>query len=415
MIALVRITLVLLLLAALTWRKIPVGFVLIICAVALSLLFGMTPGEIIVDTARGLVALDALSLCALLLLVTFFGHVLNEVEKIDGMLAALQDLIPSARLNMVLSTASIGLLPMPGGALLSAPMVRAVAERNNIEMTPERATVINYWFRHIWEYSFPLYPGIVLLALLLEVPLRRVALANLPLILFSIATGTILYYRSLPSGRRQHPRSNSRGQDLKQLGKNFWPVIAVVAASVGFDIPLIACLAVTSILLILLDRLPMKKTIRVVKATVSIEMVLLVLGVVVFKRAVEQSGCVPSVLDAFQQLGLPVPVLLFSVPFIVGFMTGIAVSYIGVAVPILEPLLVRDVAGGSEILVSRAMLLFAAGYYGVLLSPVHLCLVLTKEYFRADLGKVYRQLVPGIVVLTILASLYFVLLSRMHI
>jgi len=411
MAALAKIALVLIVLAALTWRKLPVGLVLMISAVWLSLLFRMTAGKIVLETARCLVALDTLELAALLLLVTMFGHVLKQVEKIDGMMAALQDLIPSVRLNLVLAPAAIGLLPMPGGALLSAPMVGRIAERNNIDLAPERATVVNYWFRHIWEYSFPLYPVVVLLAHLLDVRVRTVAIVNFPLALFSVTVGALFYYRKLPVVQQVRTTAGNRFTDLKQLLQNFWPVVLVVGAAVGFNIPLIACLAVTSVLLVAMYRLPTDKILRVVKATFSLELVLLVFGVAIFKRAVEQSGCVPATLDAFQQLGFPAPVLLFGIPFIVAFMTGLAVSYVGVAVPILLPLLVGDVAGARAIDLSRMMLLFAGGYYGLLLSPVHLCLILTKQYFGAELGRVYRMLVPGVAVLAVLAVVYFVVLN----
>jgi hypothetical protein len=40
------------------------------------------------------------------------------------------------------------------------------------------------------------------------------------------------------------------------------------------------------------------------------------------------------------------------------------------------------------------MFVFACGFGGVLLSPVHLCLVLTNQYFKANLSAVYRYLIP---------------------
>jgi hypothetical protein len=42
----------------------------------------------------------------------------------------------------------------------------------------------------------------------------------------------------------------------------------------------------------------------------------------------------------------------------------------------------------------------------VLLSPLHLCLILTKEYFRADLRGIYRKIVPacGLIFLSALAE-----------
>jgi hypothetical protein len=48
------------------------------------------------------------------------------------------------------------------------------------------------------------------------------------------------------------------------------------------------------------------------------------------------------------------------------------------------------------------VLAYAAGFLGVLFSPVHLCLVLTKDYFGADLGLVYRLLSrPALLVLLV--------------
>ncbi|MFA4910146.1 MAG: DUF401 family protein, partial [Desulfobacteria bacterium] len=38
------------------------------------------------------------------------------------------------------------------------------------------------------------------------------------------------------------------------------------------------------------------------------------------------------------------------------------------------------------------MLSYASGYCGVILSPMHLCLILTKDYFKAGLNGVYRLL-----------------------
>jgi hypothetical protein len=44
------------------------------------------------------------------------------------------------------------------------------------------------------------------------------------------------------------------------------------------------------------------------------------------------------------------------------------------------------------------LLAFAGGFMGVMASPVHLCLVLTKEYFGASLGKTLTLLILPIVI-----------------
>ncbi len=46
------------------------------------------------------------------------------------------------------------------GALFSAPLVENVIGEDKI--SAERKAMINHWFRHLWEYWWPLYPGFVL-------------------------------------------------------------------------------------------------------------------------------------------------------------------------------------------------------------------------------------------------------------
>ena len=47
---------------------------------------------------------------------------------------------------------------------------------------------------------------------------------------------------------------------------------------------------------------------------------------------------------------------------------------------------------------------YAGGLAGVFLSPVHLCLVLSCEYFASDLGAVYRRLAVLVGLLVLVAA-----------
>jgi hypothetical protein len=58
------------------------------------------------------------------------------------------------------------------------------------------------------------------------------------------------------------------------------------------------------------------------------------------------------------------------------------------------------------------MLAYVGGFSGVLLSPVHLCLLFTTEYFRADFKKVYRLLLLP-VSLVVLVALVILFLSKL--
>ena len=75
------------------------------------------------------------------------------------------------------------------------------------------------------------------------------------------------------------------------------------------------------------------------------------------------------------------------VPFVAGLITGSTIAVPAIAFPILISLFQRDPRFQLYMMLS-----FASGISGTMLSPLHLCLVLTKEFFQAEWKGVYRLL-----------------------
>ncbi|GAI47897.1 unnamed protein product, partial [marine sediment metagenome] len=50
-----------------------------------------------------------------------------------------------------------------------------------------------------------------------------------------------------------------------------------------------------------------------------------------------------------------------------------------------------------------AMLVFTGSFVGVMISPMHLCLVVTKNYFKTDMGKIYKMLILPLIIITLSA------------
>jgi hypothetical protein len=84
---------------------------------------------------------------------------------------------------------------MPGGAIFSAPMVDELGNEHNLD--PETKSVLNYWFRHVWEIYWPLYPGLLLAASMSSIsiwPLSPVVSVTL----ISLTAGYIFLLRKMP-------------------------------------------------------------------------------------------------------------------------------------------------------------------------------------------------------------------------
>lgn len=170
--------------AALPFIKVLAAFILMLAGMrckiglALSIFLGGVFMGLVFD--MGPVAVGSNSMLALtrekfLLLITIVGliMILSDALERSGQSRRLMDslsgYLTSPLLRLIFFPALIGLLPMPGGAIFSAPMVKTMGEEMN--MRDEDQAVINYWFRHVWEMAWPLYPGIML----------TVGLANIPI------------------------------------------------------------------------------------------------------------------------------------------------------------------------------------------------------------------------------------------
>ena len=120
----------------------------------------------------------------------------------------------------------------------------------------------------------------------------------------------------------------------------------------------------------------------------------------------ELSGSVRNLSALFVENGISILPVVCLLPFITGLLTGLTVGFVGSTFP-----LVISIAGGAPLAVMS--LAFASGFIGVLLSPVHLCLVLTREYFKADMWGVYRKLIPSGAFILIVALIEYLLLKRL--
>ncbi len=59
-------------------------------------------------------------------------------------------------------------------------------------------TRTNYWFRHVWEYWWPLYPGVILTFDLTGLQIWQLILVQAPVSLLAITGGYLFLLRRIP-------------------------------------------------------------------------------------------------------------------------------------------------------------------------------------------------------------------------
>jgi integral membrane protein (TIGR00529 family) len=374
---------VLLLFLRLKWN---VGYVLLVASGLLAVLYRMSPAVLMATIRDTVTDAVTIKLFFALTLIRVLEMVLREKEVLARMTDASKDLLKRKRAVIISMPLLIGLLPSLGGAYFSAPMVEE--STRGLQMSPEEKGFINYWFRHPWEFILPLYPGILLAAALSRVELRSLILSNAPYAVLFFGTGFLFSMRGVKGGDAED-RKLLRSRSLRISGLvSFLPLILILLLVIPFHMELHYALGIAIAGLVIFYRIGAKKIFYALKHGFALEVIVLIFGTMVFKFVMDNSGAVAGLSRFFAVEGIPLLPVLFVLPFVSGLLTGLTIGFVGGTFPLLISL-----AGGFHL--NQISFAFVSGYAGVLLSPVHLCFVLTREYFKADVWGMYKKVVPG--------------------
>lgn len=363
--------------------KINIGVSIFLGSLLLGVLFGLGPKKLLTSLYISSTEWSTVRLILIIVSIMALTGIFSQIGYLKLMEKATKDLFPNEKYSLAALPALIGLLPMPAGALVSAPMIETIADKLNV--SPERKTIINYWFRHIWEHSWPMYQAIIIASAILDITVREFSTKMFSLTLVMILVGYLFFLRPIKS---QEDENRNTKEGLKLFLKSTYPIMVIILISIvlGYDMVYGAFIGFLSALIPHFNKINHKE---LVKYALQPKIIFLLLSVMYFNKLLEVTGAVEALPKTIIELNLPVVLVIGLTPFLIGLMTGISFAYVGMAFPLLLPFF----TGFDKI-----ALAYLSGYMGMLFSPVHLCLVFSAEYYNADLGKVYKaMLIPGLV------------------
>lgn len=424
--AILKIFLVLFIIVSAIKLKIPLSFSLIIGCISLAVFFQMPINNFFKATLDGLVSFDTISLVMIVVGILILSNAMSVSGRLNRIVDSFKLLVGESRISLITFPALIGLLPMPGGAIFSAPMVGTASE--NLDIDPQHKTIINYWFRHIWEYWLPLYPGVILALSLSELPILKFIMLNSPMTIVSLIIGYFVILHHITLTDKIH--RNYSKENIFSFIKNLTPILIVILSLLflGIIVNLIEnILSINSKLIIkILEKMPifigLIASIMYVFITDKIntdhlktifgkkgifELGLIVIAIMIFRSILENSGGVEQIKSDLTAYHIPLLGIIILLPFVAGLLTGIAVGFVGTSFPVVIAL-IQSMNTPQEEIGRLIFIAFVFGYLGMMLSPVHLCLLLTKDYFEANLIKTYyRYLIPVCIITALSALLLF--------
>ncbi|MEM4540335.1 MAG: DUF401 family protein [Archaeoglobaceae archaeon] len=358
------------LIALILARKLGIGSALLVA----SLFLGFSTVGLSIELFQSYFQLQSFEVLILLILTYFLAQSMDHF----GFLERLSNSFSSSfgALSLALIPLIVGLIPMPAGALVSATMLLPMLKSGQI--SAERLTVINYWFRHVWTTIWPLYPSVIITLAVLGKDYGYYASTVFPISLFSFFAGFILL---------NGLKVSFKPKNLRDGILALYPILTLIAIYLATrNLILGVALAIA---LLLLDKRPDFSDLKMLVAkALDLRLIILVFAVMGYKNIIEISNLAQQISNELSNL--PTPIILFLLAFLVGFSTGIELSYSSIVLPVFL---------GSVGEPSNLMLLVLGGFVGVILSPFHLCFALTVQFFKADMYKCYLILLKPVIVL----------------
>ncbi len=416
--AIIRVLMVFLLVLICIRKKLALGHAFMLGAIFLSVLFGLRPVAMLKSMMASVLDPKTLSIAFIVSLILVLSSSMELAGQMQRLLEKFRGLVASPRLNLVVFPALIGLLPMPGGAAFSAPMVKELGMRS--KLSGAQLSFVNYWFRHIWEHWWPLYPGILLTTVMTDLSLPAIMLLMSPFTVIAVWLGyRILNNLELTREVNKNNPHSPLGPFLKELvpiliaivpGLSMGVLFSTVfpAFSVAKELGLILALCMAIGWVWYQNGTSKHQIWSILRNPRLLKMMYMIAAILIFKEILTNSKAAVAVSQELVQWHFPLILIAVSLPFLIGVFGGIVIAFVGSTLPILIPLITSY--GEAQHLSAYVMLVLASGFAGVMMSPLHLCFLLSNEHFGVSMGSVYKHLWAPCVALIGASIIYFLIL-----
>ncbi|MGM0689319.1 MAG: DUF401 family protein [Bacillota bacterium] len=380
------------------YTKLNIGLTMLAGAATLGLLAGLPLTGFLNVLTAGLWNNITIMLMISILLLGVLGHILRETGSIGEIILNLNALVSDIRIIAATMPMLIGMLTVPGGAILSAPLCAEAGTR--LEVSPVRQAVINNWFRHVLYFIFPLFPSLIIASELSGVSLGLFFLHNLPLTLIGTIFGFFFLFKGYSGLKEEHSISFSwRRTGL--LIKSILPLIIILILVVGFDLYFPFAL-MAGITLAIFNYLPrsnksselIQRLRTMLLPGLKIQVALVIAGIMLYKEMLAQTGVILDMTNLVLELGLPVILLIAVISFLVGMLTGDNSASVVILFPLFMPL----IPVGGAVYTAYLAYIYAGSTAGHIISPAHPCFSLTKEYYSIEIKEFILLTLPMLAV-----------------
>ena len=319
------------------------------------------------------------------IMVSILSGLMKYYGILDNIVESMQIVIHNKKAMLMIIPAMIGLLMVPGGALLSAPFINDIGEE--IGIPPSRRAAINLVFRHISMFILPFSTGLLVIAASMpDISIPKIILLNLIFVSAMTIIGYFLYLRDIKIEKSIACRKDL-GKNIIRLIAYTSPIYICVIINIVTGLPFyITLFASVFIVYFLGDK---KDFLKLILKSLNWSTVLTIIAVFIMKDIILRMD---ELLAIFNNLflesdSLITTMLIFMIAAVFfGYITGYQSASLAILLPMVTQLNVP-----IETLHVYVYFAFGCAFLGYYFSPIHLCQAFTVQHMGTTTKEIYKE------------------------
>jgi len=349
---------------------------------------------------------ETLELAFLMTLIFVLAKTMQETGAITKLIDSLRTFFSKGGILAIIP-AVYGLMPVPGGALFSAPLIDK--EGDKYALKSNQKNFLNIWFRHIW---FPIYPISSAMILICSVkfsgvPIQMLMLANIPSFLGILLIGFFYLRRCTRNTPHIAHAANREYHGLVFVLPPILPLLFYPLKFLGLSETrcFLLGVSVSIVLLYLLLHVDTKTYLGIVKKSFTWNLAIAIFGIMILREMIRISQIHVLITETMQNLAFPALLIVILIPLFLGALTGYNLGAVALSYPLVESFFTFT---GIQLL-GLTSILFMSSLLGYLISPIHLCNVLSSEYLKTDTTRMYKMFLPAVLIVLCIQIVFVVL------
>lgn len=400
---LIKLVIVFAVVIGLVANKKSMSTAVIIGSIACWILYKIPANVGAITVANTVTSLTVLKMIGVMYVITFMQRMMEKKNAINTARDGLSGLFNSRWVNCAAAPIFIGLLPSPNAAFIAGDMVEASASEY---LSKEEMAVTTSYFRHVSEAFLPTYQNIILALAITGYSASQFVIGMIPMVIVLIVLGILFFLKGKVPNKTGEANTTDKKEDIKKVAE-LWPILATIVLIVAFNVDTLYAAIRVIVVYFFVGKFKVGDVAPFFVSAFESKIVFNTLAVYIFKNFLELSGAIKLLPGFFSQF--PIPTFLI---FVLIFLFGTLVAGSMTMTASVLPVAMESVPNAGLPLVCLLMMI---SYIAMQISPTHICLSIVSEHFDVSLGDMVKKTIPLLVVFTIIAIAYYLLLTTIGI